>query len=55
MTWLEIPKDSHFSIHNLPWGRFRLGSGPSSIGVAIGDEVLNVTALEAKGYLQKQE
>src|SRR5262245_5059814 len=49
-SFLPVPPDSHFPIQNLPYGVFRLHSGrATSIGVAIGDQILDLTILEAQG------
>ena len=51
-SWVPVPPDSHFPIHNLPFGVFERHSGTfPAIGVAIGDHVLDVTYLEAEGLL----
>jgi fumarylacetoacetase len=43
--------EHHFPIQNLPYGVFRRGAGAPAIGVAIGDEVLNIHALAGAGFL----
>ena len=40
-----------FPIQNLPYGVFRRGGGTPAIGVAIGDEVLNLQNLAGAGFL----
>ncbi|HJT76578.1 MAG TPA: fumarylacetoacetase, partial [Gemmataceae bacterium] len=50
-SFVPVPPESHFSIQNLPFGVFRPRSGGPRVGVAIGDFVLDVTALEAAGLL----
>jgi fumarylacetoacetase len=47
-SWVDVPADSHFPIQNLPYGVF-LRDGEKHIGVAIGEDVLDLTALEAEG------
>src|SRR5262249_44804489 len=49
-SWLPVAADSHFPIQNLPYGAFRRG-GAAHVGVAIGREVLDLTVLEAEGFL----
>lgn len=44
--------DADFPIQNLPWGVFSERDGPRRVGVAIGDMILDVTALEADGVLE---
>jgi fumarylacetoacetase len=45
MTWLELPADTAFGLDNLPYGVFSPGDGPRRIGVAVGDQVLDVGAV----------
>jgi fumarylacetoacetase len=48
-SFVDVPADSHFSIHNLPFGVFRPRSGaPPRVGVAIGDHVLDLSVLAEK-------
>lgn len=51
-SFLDIPSDSPFPIQNLPYGVFSVGGGAPRIGVAIGDFVLDLTTLEARGVLR---
>ena len=52
---LEIPADSPFSIQNLPYGVFRPAPAePARVGVAIGEWVLDLAALEAGGIFDRQ-
>jgi fumarylacetoacetase len=45
-TWLTIPADSDFSIHNLPFGIFSTKKDPEPrTGVAIGDWVIDIDLL----------
>ena len=41
-----------FPIQNLPWGVFSERDGTRRVGVAIGDVILDVTALEADGVVE---
>ena len=50
-SWLEIPANSDFPIQNLPFGIFSTTSLSARVGVAIGDKVLNLSALLAAGFL----
>src|SRR6516162_11952450 len=51
-SFISVPSESHFPIQNLPYGVFRRRSGGTpAIGVAIGDYVLDLAALEARGLL----
>ncbi|MCU4367210.1 fumarylacetoacetase [Acinetobacter courvalinii] len=50
--FLEIDPQSDFTIHNLPYGIFsETAQGDQRVGVAIGDWVLDLAALEADGLL----
>ncbi len=44
-TWVDVPADSDFPITNLPFGAFSHEGVDVHVGVAIGDRVLDVTAL----------
>ena len=52
-SWVESANvaDSDFPIQNLPYGVFSIGGGPKRIGVAIGDQILDLTSVEAAGGL----
>jgi fumarylacetoacetase len=55
-SFLEIRSDSHFSIHNLPYGVFSTADDPRPrIGVAIGEWVLDLAALERQGLFDGPE
>ena len=45
MTWVEVPDGSPFPIDNLPYGVFTPPDGRPRVGVAIGDQVLDVAAV----------
>ena len=51
-SFIDVPTGSDFPIHNLPYGVFRPGSdsGPR-IGVAIGEQVLDLSVLAERGLL----
>ncbi len=49
-SWLPVLPESHFPIQNLPFGVFSDG-GLDTIGVAIGDRILNLAALANAGLL----
>ncbi|RMG43215.1 MAG: fumarylacetoacetase, partial [Acidobacteria bacterium] len=49
---VPVPPGSPFPLENLPFGVFRpRGGGPARVGTAIGEHVLDVTALEETGLL----
>src|SRR5437867_3931966 len=51
-SFLPVAVDSHFPIQNLPYGVFRRRSGGlPSIGVGIGEYVLDLGVLEAHSLL----
>jgi fumarylacetoacetase len=49
-SFVDVPPDSDFPIQNLPYGVFRRRSGGEPhIGVAIGDQVLDLKIIEERG------
>jgi fumarylacetoacetase len=51
-SFVPVAPESHFPIQNLPYGVFRRHSGGEmAVGVAIGDHVLDLAALEEEGLL----
>ncbi len=50
-SWLPVPAGSDFPIQNLPLGVFSAGGGLRRIGVAIGDNVLDLHELAQAGYV----
>jgi fumarylacetoacetase len=46
-----VSADSDFPIQNLPYGVFRRSGGRTSAGVAIGDQVLDLSGLASSGML----
>jgi len=55
-SWVESANapETDFPLNNLPCGVFSVGDGPKRCGVAIGDRILDVAALEAAGILSFQ-
>jgi fumarylacetoacetase len=52
-SFVPVADDSHFPIQNLPYGAFtRGGERQPHVGVAIGDQVLDLTVLEERGHLR---
>ncbi|MEO1255694.1 MAG: fumarylacetoacetase, partial [Bacteroidota bacterium] len=49
-SWVKIPEHSDFPIQNLPFGVFKV-DGYKRGGVAIGDELLDLAALQSHGLL----
>lgn len=50
-SWIEIKADSDFSIFNLPYGIFSVNGGSKRIGVAIGEQVLDLLEANKSGVL----
>lgn len=51
-SFIDIASDSDFSIHNLPYGIFSdTKDGKRRAGVAIGEQVLDLSVIEAEGLL----
>jgi fumarylacetoacetase len=48
-SWVPVPDGSPFPIQNLPYGVFRRHSSSPAVGIAIGECVLDLTLLEARG------
>ncbi|WP_030527527.1 fumarylacetoacetase [Phycicoccus jejuensis] len=45
MTWLDLPADHPFGLHNLPYGVFSTGpDGERRVGVRVGEQVLDLVA-----------
>jgi len=49
MSWIEYSAECLFPIQNLPYGVFELKSGETHLGVAIGDQIFDLTAAAAAG------
>jgi fumarylacetoacetase len=47
--WIPVPEESHFSIHNLPFGIFSVGSNQRRLGVAIGNQIVDLTVVADLG------
>ncbi|MDW3194832.1 MAG: fumarylacetoacetase [Cytophagales bacterium] len=46
---INIPVDSHFTIHNIPFGIFSTETNAARVGVAIGDQILDLAAVAELG------
>ncbi|MEM7721295.1 MAG: fumarylacetoacetase [Pseudomonadota bacterium] len=53
-SWVESANDPtcDFPIQNLPYGVFSIAGGQKRVGVAIGEQIVDLTALEATGRLR---
>lgn len=49
-SWVNVAHDSDFSIHNIPFGIFSINQGAQRVGVAIGDQVLDLAAVARLGH-----
>ncbi len=52
-TWIEVPDNSDFTIYNLPFGIFSTKTKSPRIGIAIGHQIIDVSAVARLGYLGK--
>jgi fumarylacetoacetase len=52
-SFIDVPHDSHFPVQNLPFGVFCTDVDQAHrVGVAIGDQVLDLAVLEERGLLK---
>jgi fumarylacetoacetase len=51
MSWVNGVDNSPYGLHNLPYGIFVHGRRSGSVGVRVGDFVLDLAALEERGLL----
>jgi fumarylacetoacetase len=50
-SFIDVPRESHFSLENLPFGVFKPREGAARIGVALGEYVVDLSVLEEEGLL----
>jgi fumarylacetoacetase len=50
-SWVDVPDDACFTLATLPYGAFETAAGEHHVGVALGEHVLDLTALERAGLL----
>lgn len=48
-TWKNVSSDSDFSIYNIPFGIFSTNGGPRRLASAIGDEIIDLSAVAQTG------
>src|SRR5438477_818286 len=48
-SFIDVPRDSHFPLENLPFGLFKPREGPARIGVALGEDVVDLSVLQYAG------
>src|SRR5215831_4751097 len=49
-SFIEVSPDSHFPLENLPFGVFKPRDGASRVGVALGEQVVDLSALQEVGH-----
>lgn len=49
-SWVQVVKDSDFTIHNLPFGIFQSKRLSPRIGIAIGDKIVDLSVLHEEGF-----
>lgn len=49
-SWVQVPKDSDFSIYNLPFGIFQTKRLSARAGIAIGDKIVDLSVLHDEGF-----
>jgi fumarylacetoacetase len=54
-SFIDVAADSHFPIQNLPFGVFKPRDSAARVGVAIGDQVLDLSVLDEEGLLRVRE
>src|SRR5512133_2032041 len=54
-SFIEVSSDSHFPLENLPFGVFQPRQGKPRVGVAIGDLIIDLSALEELGHFRSSE
>lgn len=52
--WINIKEDSDFSIYNIPFGIFSVNGGSPRIGIAIGDQVLDLKVVNDAGFFDQE-
>src|SRR6516165_7665555 len=54
-SFIEVSPDSHFPLENLPFGVFEPKRGKTRVGVAVGDLIIDLSALEELGHFRWPE
>jgi fumarylacetoacetase len=49
-SFIDVSRESHFPIQNLPFGVFKPRDSAARIGVAIGEHIVDLSVLEEKGH-----
>src|SRR3954463_8214947 len=48
-SFIDVPANSHFPLENLPFGVFKPEDAEARVGVAIGDDIVDLSVLEEEG------
>jgi fumarylacetoacetase len=51
-SFIDVPRDSHFPLENLPFGVFKPRDGAARVGVALGEYVVDLSVLEEAGQFR---
>src|SRR4029077_16464589 len=54
-SFVEVASNSHFPLENLPFGIFKPRDGKPRVGVAIGEEIVDLPVLEEMGHFRSPE
>src|SRR5215472_11486582 len=54
-SFIEVSPDSHFPLENLPFGVFEPTRGKTRVGLAVGDLIIDLSALEELGHFRSPE
>ena len=54
-SWLDVPLDSDFSVHNLPFGIFKTRDRTPRPGIAIGDHIVDLAVLAEHGLFRTSD
>src|SRR5437588_7828313 len=49
-SFIEISRDSHFPLENLPFGVFKPRNASARVGVALGENVVDLSVLQEAGH-----
>ena len=52
-SWVTVPKNSDFSIYNLPFGIFQTKRISPRAGIAIGDKIVDLAVLHEEGFFSE--
>ncbi len=51
-SWIPVPDNSDFPIYNLPLGIIKHSNGKASAAIAIGEHIIDLSALQQSGFLK---